>query len=109
MPAAHEHRVGLPRHVEVVGVAALPLHQDRILGAAYRLADAVFVEIEGVRTVLDIHLQLTSGERKRSGALRLSRRPWASIGVGMGAAMRPTVGGPFHHARKKAAYCRDLD
>ena len=46
--AAHEHRMGLAGHVEIVGVAALPLHQDRVLGAAHRLADAVFVQIESV-------------------------------------------------------------
>ena len=50
--AAHQHRIGLTRQIDVVGVAALALHQDRVLGAPHRLADAVLVQIEGARSGL---------------------------------------------------------
>jgi hypothetical protein len=40
--AAHDHRVGLSRTADVVGVAACAAHQRRILAARDRLADAEF-------------------------------------------------------------------
>jgi hypothetical protein len=42
--AAHHHGVGLPRQVDVVGVAARAAHQGRILGAPHRLTDAELLQ-----------------------------------------------------------------
>ena len=44
---AHHHGVSLARQVDVVGIAAVALHQHRVLGARYRLADAEFRQCEG--------------------------------------------------------------
>jgi hypothetical protein len=42
--AAHHHGIGLPGNVEVVGIAAVALHQARVLGAAHRLPDGEFLQ-----------------------------------------------------------------
>jgi hypothetical protein len=47
--AAHHHRIGLVRQIEVVGIAALALEQRRVFLARHRLADAEFHQIESVR------------------------------------------------------------
>ena len=46
--AAHDHRIGLARQVDVVGVMALAAQQHRVFGARHRLADREPVEIEHV-------------------------------------------------------------
>ena len=72
--AADHHRVGLAGKLDVVGVAALAAHQDRILGAHDRLADAELHQGEAVRIVLQIHepgcLIRYAGRKARAGQTR---------------------------------------
>jgi hypothetical protein len=55
MARAHDRRIGLTRKAHVVGIAAVALHQDRVLGAQYRLADAELLHRPGIGIVLNIH------------------------------------------------------
>ena len=72
--AAHEHRIGLAGQVDIVGVPSLALHQDRVLGAPHRLADAVFVQIEGAGAVLNIHKRIASSPIPKGPIRRRGRR-----------------------------------
>ena len=56
--AAHHHRIGLARPVDVVGVAAFAAHQRRILGAQHGLADAEFHQRKRVFGGLIVHAGL---------------------------------------------------
>ena len=53
--AADHDRIDFAGKLDVVGVAALPTHQDRVLGPRYRLADTEFHQGETLRVVLQIH------------------------------------------------------
>ena len=50
--AAHDHRIGLAGQADIVGVLPLAAHQDRVLGARHRLADAEFLGLRSA-VVLD--------------------------------------------------------
>jgi hypothetical protein len=56
--AADHHRIGLAIELEIVGVGAFSPHQDRILAARHRLADAELHQREGLRIVLQIHQRM---------------------------------------------------
>jgi hypothetical protein len=47
MAAPHHHGMGLVRLVEIVGIAAMALHQDGVFLARHRLPDGVFHKHHG--------------------------------------------------------------
>ena len=58
--AAHNHRMGFARELDVIGVAACAAHQYRIFGTRHRLTDAEFHQGKAMGIVLQIH-ELISG------------------------------------------------
>jgi hypothetical protein len=55
MAGPYDRRIGLAGKVHIVGIAALALHQNGVLGARNRLADTEFLHGPGIRIILNIH------------------------------------------------------
>ena len=72
--AAHHHRIGLARPVDVVGVAALAAHQRRILGAQHGLADAEFHQRKRVFGGLIVHAGSFAGRYREKHQIKQAGR-----------------------------------
>ena len=66
---AHDHAIGLAGKVDVVGIAALPLHQLGVFRARHRLADGEFGERPGIapRDCLVLNAHAICGEVLNGG------------------------------------------